>query len=65
MIRNINIGSIWLDSTNRCFCRIDEAKKIGIPEDYEVLYGIAIGYKEQKKQPAAPVKNLNVVNYIK
>ena len=62
---SLNIGSVWLDSTNRCFSRVKEAEKIGIPEDYEILYGIALGYKKQKKQPEAPERNYNVINFIK
>lgn len=62
---SLNIGSVWLESTNRCFRNQGEAERIGIPEGYETLYGIALGYKVKSNKLQTPARNLDVVNYIR
>ncbi len=61
---SLSIGSIWLESTNRCFRKEGETALLKIPEGYEPLYGIALGYKNPDYQPQAPVRNGNIINYI-
>lgn len=61
---SLNIGSIWLGFV--LFGLKDEVnKKICIPEGYEPLYSIALGYKAMDTQPEAPKRNLDPVNYIR
>lgn len=62
---SLNIGSVWLGLVTFFFQLEDEVKKLGIPEGYEPYYGVALGYKANEKNPTAPKRNLDVINYIK
>ena len=62
---SLNIGSVWLGLVTFFFQLQDELKKLGIPEGYEPYYGVAFGYKANEKNPTAPKRNLDVINYIK
>lgn len=62
---SLNIGSLWLGFAALAFKIEGESEKIGIPDGYEAHYGISLGYKAQDKQPTAPKRNYNVVNYIR
>ena len=42
-----------------------EAEKIGVPQGYEPVYRIALGYKTENFQPQATPRNYEVVNYIR
>ncbi|AJA49574.1 nitroreductase family protein [Clostridium pasteurianum DSM 525 = ATCC 6013] len=62
---SLNIGSVWLGLVRFFFELKDEVEKLGIPENYEPYYGLALGYKADTKNLTAPKRNLNVINYIK
>lgn len=62
---SLNIGSVWLGLTTYCFKKEGETEKIGVPEGYEPYYGIALGYKSHDIQTTAPIRNYNVINYIR
>lgn len=61
---SLNIGSAWLGLVSFFFKLDDEMKKLGIPEEYEPYYGVALGYKSITKDLPVPKRNFNVVNYI-
>jgi len=62
---SLNIGSVWLGFLTFGFTVEGEAEKIGVPEGYEVVYGVALGYKPENRKSIAPKRNYDVVNYIK
>lgn len=62
---SLNIGSVWLGLVRFFFDLKDEVEKLGVPENYEPYYGLALGYKADTKNLAAPKRNFNVINYIK
>jgi nitroreductase len=57
---SLGIGSCWIGFTKFYFTGPDRYKKLGIPEGYEVHYGIALGYK-----PEGPVANPPARKYEK
>lgn len=61
---SLNIGSVWLGFATFGFKVNGEAEKIGISEDYEPYYGVAMGYKKEPV-PGTPKRNYDVVNYIR
>jgi nitroreductase len=42
---SLGIGSCWMGFVPFYFLDADNGKKIGIPEGYDVLYGMTLGYK--------------------
>jgi nitroreductase len=62
---SLNIGSVWLGLMKFFFQQEEEVAKLGIPEGYRPYYGVAIGFKAEEKEPAAPERNLEVVTYIR
>jgi len=64
---SLNIGSCWIGSVRQLFTteKADEFKKeLGIPEGYVVVCALTLGYKVADNDPA-PVRNKNVINYIR
>jgi len=57
---SLGIGSCWIGFTKFYFTGPDRYKKLGIPEGYEVHYGVALGYK-----PEGPVANPPARKYDK
>ncbi len=52
---SLGIGSCWIGFTSFYFTGAERNSKIGIPEGYEVHYGVALGYKADNfntQQPA-------------
>lgn len=49
---SLEIGSCWIGFTRFYFNDPDKYAKLGIPEGYEVHYGVALGYKV----PGVPVQ---------
>lgn len=62
---SLNIGSVWLGLMRFYFEQKEELAKLEIPEGYEALYGVALGYKAEENNPEAPKRNFDVVNYIR
>lgn len=62
--QSLNIGSVWL-GLMRYFFKDEAASNLEIPEGYQPYYGVVFGYKANEKEPVAPKRNLEVVNYIK
>ena len=61
---SMDIGSCWIGFARFFFVNPDNMKKLEIPEDYEVHFGVALGYKVTKN-PQAPKRNQNVYKYFK
>jgi nitroreductase len=40
---SLNLGSCWIGFTKYNFTSPEKNKRVGIPEDYEVHYGVALG----------------------
>jgi nitroreductase len=61
---SMDIGSCWIGFAKFYFLNPENIKKFNIPEDYEVQFGVALGYKVTEN-PQAPERNQNVFNYFK
>jgi nitroreductase len=61
---SMDIGSCWIGFARFFFVNPDNMKKLEIPEDHEVHFGVALGYKVAKN-PQAPERNQNVYKYFK
>ncbi len=61
---SLGIGSVWLGLV-RYFYQDREMETLGIPDGYQPYYGVALGYKAEEQQPAAPERAANTVNYIR
>ncbi len=63
---SLNLGSCWIGFTKFFFTGDDRNKKIGLPEGYEVHYGIALGYiPEGMKLNAPPRKHEKYYHVIR
>jgi len=61
---NMDIGSCWIGFAKFFFLNPKNMEKFNIPEDHEVHFGVALGYKV-RENPKAPERNQNVYNYFK
>lgn len=64
---SLNIGSCIIASSGFLFMSqkgIDLKKELGIPDGYNHICTIALGYKDGEN-PATPPRNKEVINYIK
>jgi len=64
---SLNIGTCWIGLVLPLFKseRAEEFEKLfGIPEDFELYYAIAVGYKTAENEPASPRRE-NTVNFIR
>lgn len=62
---SMNIGSVWIGLIRHLFAHEGEATKLGITEDFQPFYGVALGYKENDKTAEAPKRKRDVINYIR
>jgi nitroreductase len=53
---SFGLGSCWIGFVKFYFTGPDRLKKLGIPEDYEVHYGIVLGHKPEGQTPTPPAK---------
>jgi nitroreductase len=63
---SLGISSVVMTSSEFLFASKDPTgikKELGIPEGYRHICVVALGYREGAK-PAAPDRNMDVVNYI-
>jgi nitroreductase len=51
---SLGIGSCWIGFAKLYFTGPDRYQKLGIPEGYEVHYGVALGYKPEGNVARAP-----------
>ena len=61
---SMDIGSCWIGFARFFFMNPGSKKKLNIPEDYEVHFGVSLGYKV-RENPQAPERNQNVYTYFK
>ena len=61
---SLDIGSCWIGFAKFFFLDPDNMKKFNIPEDHEVHFGVALGYKVNEN-PQAPERNQKVYNYFR
>ncbi len=65
MAESLNIGSVWLGLLRYYITTEDCRKRYKIPEGYEPVYGVALGYKMDEGQKPAPKRIENAVTFIK
>jgi len=53
---SLGVGSCWIGFAKFYFSGPERTKKLGIPEGYEVHYGVALGYKPDGLALNPPVK---------
>lgn len=61
---SMDIGSCWIGFAKFFFIHPDKQKKLKIPEDNEVHFGVSLGYK-LKENLEAPKRNLDVYTYFR
>lgn len=64
---SLGIGSCWIDTPVHLFKSSKGeqwSKRLGIPDGYKPIYGIALGYKPSAVEPDALSRKENAVNYI-
>ena len=61
---SMDIGSCWIGFAKFFFTNSDNMKKLEIPEDQEVHFGVSLGYKV-RENPKVPERNHNVYNYFR
>jgi nitroreductase len=63
---SLGIGACWIGFAKFYFTGPDQYRKLGIPEGYEVLYGVSLGYKPEGPVAKPPArKNEKFYNVIK
>jgi nitroreductase len=62
---SIGLGTVWIGLIRYFFTFGDEVKKLQIPDGYEPLYAVAIGYKENDRVLGPSKRNKEVINYIR
>ena len=62
---SLDIGTCYIGLTEFFFNHEDLMKPFNIPEGYTPFYSVSIGYKDPAYTWKAPVRNLDVVNYVK
>ncbi|NLI92835.1 MAG: nitroreductase family protein [Peptococcaceae bacterium] len=62
---SLDIGSVWLGLVRFYFEEEQNRKELEIPDGYEPYYGVSFGYKVKGKEPVAPKRKPDVVNYIR
>jgi nitroreductase len=61
---SMDIGSCWIGFAKFFFENPENMKKFNIPENYEVHFGVSLGYKV-RENPQASERNKEVFNYFK
>lgn len=61
---SLDIGSCWIGFAKFHFMNQENMEKFKIPDDYEVHFGVALGYKANEN-PKAPERNKEVYTYFK
>lgn len=62
---SLDIGSVWLGLVRYFYNQESEKEKLGIPEEFQPYYGIALGYKADVRKDFIPKRNRDVINYIR
>ncbi len=61
---SMDIGSCWIGFARFYFVNEDKKKKLQIPEDHEVYFGLSLGYKVMENQNG-PERDHNVYTYFR
>lgn len=61
---SMDIGSCWIGFAKFYFSDPEKMKKFNIPENYEVHFGVSLGYKV-RKNPQALERNKEVFTYFR
>lgn len=63
--QSLGVASCWVGLTSFIFQVPEEVKKLNIPERYEPLFAITLGYSAMTKEVKALERRDNVINFIK
>lgn len=61
---SLNIGSTWIGLMKYFLETPDEAKKVGVPDNYKAYYCVALGYKANTHTTYVPKRKTDVVTYL-
>jgi nitroreductase len=61
---SMDIGSCWIGFVRFYFIKLENKKKLKIPEDHEVHFGVSLGYKVGEN-PRTPERNHGVYTYFR
>lgn len=53
---SLGLASCWIGFTRFYFTAEDKYRRLGIPEGYEVHYGLSLGYGRRELKPEPPVR---------
>lgn len=62
---SIDIGTVWVGFVRSLFTLSKEVEKFNLPDGYEPLYAVAVGYKQDDKVKGPSERNRDVINYIR
>lgn len=62
---SLEIGSCWVGLAGLLFDSPEETAGLGIPTDYQPLYAVCLGYKEEDFTPKAPPRKDGRLDYYK
>lgn len=62
---SIGLGTVWVGLSKFFFALKDEVEKLELPEGYEPLYVVVVGYKEDNSISGPTKRNMDVVSYIR
>lgn len=63
--RSLGIGSVWLGLMRLFYAQKEEVAKFRIPSGYAPLYAAVFGYPADDREPTAPKRTLDTVDYIR
>ncbi len=65
---SLKIGSCWIGLMTPLFQQGIKTesymKLLNIPENYDILYAVSLGYKKFDKAPNTPARKENCINYV-
>jgi len=62
---SLGLSSCWIGSAELILAREDIKKILGIPEGYEPLYAVSLGYNATDNKAKSTPRKENTINYIR
>ncbi len=62
--QSLGIASCWIGFCHFFFNSTERYEKLGIPDEYEVRYGLSLGYPPEERAPQAPARKFEKYYHI-